>query len=142
MKKYAILIFLSIPIIFTGCYHAQITTGLEASNEVYQEAWATSLIGGLVPPDVVNAEQQCTNGVAKVETRLSFLNMVAQVVTFSIYSPMEITVTCASASADLGSENNMIELAKNSGEEVVKSTFEQAAKEAANSQLPVYVTFK
>lgn len=142
MKKYTLLLFLVVPFALTGCYHAQITTGLEASNEVYQEAWATSFIAGLVPPDIVNAEQQCTNGVAKVETRHSFLNMVAQMITFSLYSPMEITVTCASASADFGSENNMMELAKNSDEEVVKNTFEQAAKEAANSQLPVYVTFK
>jgi hypothetical protein len=142
MKKYTLLLLLFIPLTLSGCYHAQITTGLDASNEVYQQAWATSFIGGLVPPDIVNAEEQCSNGVAKVETRHSFLNMIAQMITFSLYSPMEITVTCASANADLNSESNTLELAKNSDETVVKSTFEQAAKAAASSQTPVYVTFK
>jgi len=142
MKKYTLLLLLFIPLTLSGCYHAQITTGLDASNEVYQQAWATSFIGGLVPPDIVNAEEQCSNGVAKVETRHSFLNMIAQMITFSLYSPMEITVTCASANADLNSESNTLELAKNSDETVVKSTFEQAAKAAASSQKPVYVTFK
>lgn len=142
MKKYTWLLLLFIPLTLTGCYHAQITTGLEASNEVYQQAWATSFIAGLVPPDIINAEQHCTNGVAKVETRHSFLNLVAQMITFSLYSPMEITVTCASASADMNIEGNTLELAKNSEEAVIKSTFEKAAEQAVDRQSPVYVTFK
>lgn len=142
MKKYTFLLFLFISFTLSGCYHAQITTGLEASNEVYQQAWATSFIAGLVPPDIVNAEQQCTNGVAKVETRHSFLNMVAQMVTFSLYSPMEITVTCASASADNYTTDEVIELAKNSAQEDVIDTFSKAAELSASKEQAVYVSFK
>lgn len=94
MKKY--LILLAFPLFLTGCYHAQITTGAQASTEVYKQEWASSFIAGLVPPNTVDVTEQCSNGVAKVETRHSFLNMLAQMITFSIYSPMEITVTCAS----------------------------------------------
>lgn len=140
MKKY--LILLLAPFFLTGCYHAQITTGLEASNEVYQQAWATSFIAGLVPPDVVNAEQHCSNGVAKVETRHSFLNMLAQFITFSLYSPMEITVTCATARADISPGNNILDLAKNSSEEVVRKTFTEAAELSSNTEKPVFVNFK
>jgi hypothetical protein len=142
MKKYILLIFLFTSLALSGCYHAQITTGLEASNEVYQEAWATSFIAGLVPPDIVNAEQQCTNGVAKVETRHSFLNMVAQMVTFSLYSPMEITVTCASASADNYGTDEVLELAKNSPDEDVINTFNTAAELSASKEKAVFVSFK
>jgi hypothetical protein len=142
MKKYTLLLFLVVPFALTGCYHAQITTGLEASNEVYQEAWATSFIGGLVPPSIVNAEQHCSNGVARVETRLSFLNMVATLVTFNLYSPMEITVTCASASADNYSGEEVIELAKNSAQEDVIETFNKAAELSASEEKAIYVSFK
>lgn len=140
MKKY--LFFIVIPLFLTGCYHAQITTGLPASNEVYQQAWASSFIAGLVPPSTVNAEQHCTNGVARVETRHSFLNLLAQFITFSLYSPMEITVTCASGSADIISGDNTIDLAKNSSEDLVRETFGKAAELSAKNEMPIYVNFK
>lgn len=142
MKKYALLLA-AIAFLFTGCYHAQITTGLQSSNEVYQKAWAASFIGGLVPPSIINAEQHCTNGVARVETRHSFLNMLAQFVTFSLYSPMEITVVCAAAPrADATIETQTIEVAKNSAPDVVIETFNEAVKRSAESNQPVYVSFK
>lgn len=140
MKKYLFLI--ALPLLFTGCYHAEITTGLPASNDVYQQAWAASFIGGLVPPSVTNAEQHCSNGVARVETRLSFLNMVAAMVTFNLYSPMEITVTCASASADNYTGEDTIELAKNSPQEDVISAFSKAVELSAKNGTAVYVNFK
>lgn len=142
MKKYIFLLLLFIPLTLTGCYHAQVTTGLPASNDVYQQAWATSFIGGLVPPSIVNAEQHCNNGVARVETRLSFLNMLATLITFNLYSPMEITVTCASSSADNYSAEDIIELAKNSAQEDVVNTFSKAAELSATNEKAVYVSFK
>ncbi len=141
--KRNVLLIIAIAFIFTGCYHTQVTTGLESSNEVYQKAWASSFIAGLVPPDIIHAEQHCANGVARVETRHSFLNMVAQFVTFSLYSPMEITVVCAAPTrADATTETQMIEVAKNSAPDVVIETFNEAAKRSAESKQPVYVSFK
>jgi hypothetical protein len=46
---------------------------------------------------VTDAASTCPNGVARVETQHSFLNVVAQMVTFSIYSPMTIIVQCAAS---------------------------------------------
>lgn len=141
MIKKTLLLF-ALAFLMSGCYHAQITTGLEASNEVYQEAWATGFIAGLVPPSVVNAEQHCTNGVAKVETRHSFLNMLAQFITFSLYSPMEITVTCAAAGADASVGNQSLELAKNSSEEEIQDAYNKAATLSSATEKPVYIQFK
>lgn len=141
MLKKSILLF-ALALMMSGCYHAQITTGLEASNEVYQEAWATGFIAGLVPPSIVNGEQHCSNGVAKVETRHSFLNMLAQFITFSLYSPMEITVTCASASADISEGNQSLELAQNSSKEIVQDTYNEAVSMSAKTAKPVYIQFK
>lgn len=38
---------------------------------------------------------RCPTGVAKVETQLSFVNMLVGFLTLSIYTPMDIRVTCA-----------------------------------------------
>ncbi len=91
-------IVLLLPLL-AGCYHAVVETGRQPSDVVIENKWASSFVHGLVPPDVVNVASQCPNGVARVETRLSFLNMLVTGLTFGIYSPMEITVTCAAGGA-------------------------------------------
>jgi len=49
----------------------------------------------LVPPSTVETQQKCPKGVSKVETQLSFPNMLVSFLTLSIYTPMDIKVTCA-----------------------------------------------
>ena len=44
----------------------------------------------------MDAEEECSSGVARVETQLSFLNKLSGVLTLGLYSPMHVTVTCAS----------------------------------------------
>ena len=78
----------------SACYHATIETGAAPSSQVIEKEWAASWIGGLVPPDPVETASKCPNGVSKIETQHSFLNMVANILTFGIYTPMTITVTC------------------------------------------------
>ncbi len=78
-----------------GCYHAIIETGLQPNGQVVTKPWANSFLDGLVPPPIVETASKCPNGVARVETQHSFLNEVATVITFGIYSPMTITVQCA-----------------------------------------------
>ena len=41
--------------------------------------------------------ERSPNGVAKVETQLSFANQLVYALTWGIYAPMEIVVTCAAA---------------------------------------------
>jgi len=141
MLKKSLFLF-ALALFMSGCYHAQITTGLEESSEVYQEAWATGFIAGLVPPDIVNAEQHCSNGVAKVETRHSFLNLIAQMITFSIYSPMEITVTCASGMGENIDQSKSIDLVRASTKEVKEKIYTEAVTIAAKTNKPVYINIK
>ena len=87
----------------TGCYHAVINTGRPESTDVITMKWANAFVYGLVPPAVTETASRCTNGVAKVETQHSFLNGLVAAITFGIYTPMQIDVTCAArgtASAD------------------------------------------
>jgi hypothetical protein len=78
-----------------GCYHATIDTGLTPSPQTVEKPWAASFIDGLVPPSTVETKAKCPNGAARVDTQLSFLNMVVGVITFGIFTPMDIKVTCA-----------------------------------------------
>jgi len=78
-----------------GCYHATIETGATPSTVVITKPWASGFVFGLVPPSTVETAAKCPNGPAKVETQISFLNGLVSFLTLSIYTPMQIDVTCA-----------------------------------------------
>ena len=110
----------------TGCYHAVIQTGRPESSDVISIKWANGFIYGLVPPPIVETAARCTNGVAKVETQHSFLNMLAQFVTFGLYTPMQIDVTCAARGTA-------------SAEPVIKVEKGMTAEQAMNAAVAVSV---
>ena len=86
---------LALAVLSQACYHATIDTGRAPGPVVIDEPWAKSFVYGLVPPDPVSTMQKCPNGVAKVETEHSFLNALVGGLTWGIFTPMHITVTCA-----------------------------------------------
>ncbi len=94
MKK--ILLLLGVALLLPGCYHATIETGRSPSPQTIEQKWAKGWIYGLVPPETVTTMERCSNGVARVETQLSFANQLVSFLTFGIFTPMEIVVTCAS----------------------------------------------
>jgi hypothetical protein len=80
-----------------GCYHATVETGATPSPEVIDKSFASGWIYGLVPPSTISTAAKCPNGPAKVETKLSFVNQLVSFLTLGIYTPMQITVTCAAS---------------------------------------------
>lgn len=128
----------------SGCYHARITTGLTPSTTVIDKPFASGWIYGLVPPSPVNAAQECPNGVAIVETELSFVNQLVSAITFGIYAPMHIKVTCASSSrASLDTQDvQTVNIQSNHSEADVIAAFDAAAKLAVDGQAPVLVHFE
>lgn len=129
----------------SGCYNAKVTTGAQPSAQTVENKWAHSFINGLVPPKVMNVAQECSSGVAMVETKLSFLNMVAAAVTLNIYTPMSVTVTCAAGSAVTPDDVRVVELDMSREAPDFESGMEQALSHAARTsrdeQQPVYVNF-
>lgn len=93
--KHRYLVWILPLVLFTGCYHARITMDAEPSAKVIDRPFASAWIYGLVPPKTVEAEKECERGVASVETRLSFVNQLVGALTFGIYTPMHIRITCA-----------------------------------------------
>ena len=82
-------------VLLTGaCYHATIETGLQPNGTKIQEKWAMSFAWGLVPPETVETASKCPDGVARVETKLSFMNGLVNFLTGGIVSPMSIEVEC------------------------------------------------
>jgi hypothetical protein len=79
----------------SGCYHITVTSGLAASPTVVDKPWQNSFVYGLVPPPEINVKDQCTNGVQKVETEVSFVNGLVGALTWSLFTPIHAKVTCA-----------------------------------------------
>ena len=79
----------------SGCYKAVVDTGLTPSAVEVEREWAHAWLGGLVPPSEFEVGEGCPNGVARVETELSFLNQIAAGITFGIYTPMTLRAICA-----------------------------------------------
>lgn len=124
----------------SACYHATVETGATPSTQVVSRSFAASWIGGLVPPSLTETTAKCPNGVAKVETQLSFVNMLVGVITLGIYTPMSVKATCAApAAAAAEKEVPRVEVsAAESSEAAVAIT--EAARAAAQGVGHFYLT--
>lgn len=82
--------------IMSGCYHVTVVTGLPESTTTIDEGFQMSFVQGLIPPSEIEADEEgCTEGVAKVRTWRSFVNMLIAGLSFSLVTPMSVSVTCA-----------------------------------------------
>lgn len=94
----AIALLLGSCLLFSGCLKTRIMTGKAASNQQAEITWAHGFVNGLVPP--INApldtEETCGDaGVSEVYFRQTFVQWLAQGLTFSLYAPQRFTATCA-----------------------------------------------
>ena len=114
-----------------GCYHVTVDTGLAPGYQT-KTIWAHSFIYGLVPPSVVEAKAQCGNGIARVESQLGFVHQLVGLLTFAIYTPMQITVTCAAPEeASNVNLSDILMVSQESSEEQILRTFNEAVDLAA-----------
>lgn len=141
--NHLIILLLTGLFIFSGCYHAQVTTGLQPSAQVYEDTMAHGFLFGLVPPSIVRAQDECSNGVARVETRISFINGLLSAITFNLYTPMHIKVTCASSSADIPADrSNMYTINREDSQEVISKTLSKATDKSIKDNEPFYLEMK
>ena len=127
-------------LVLSGCYHATIETGRTPSGQVVENEWAHGFVYGLVPPSTIETAEECENGVARVETQLSFLNQLASALTFGIYTPMTISVQCAAASTALNVP--ALSVAEGASTEQARAVVVRAAQLSAEVKEPVYVRFR
>ena len=92
-------------LVASGCYRVTVVaneTPVPAMAPSVDVPWAHSFVYGLVPPAVVTTAAKCPGGVQQVVTERSFLNGLVAVITYSLYTPIHITATCAGAGAAAG----------------------------------------
>ena len=82
-------------IALTGCYRVTVVTGAQPSATVIDKPFQHSFVYGLVPPAEINTREQCPNGLSKVVTEQSFINGLVGALTWSIYTPIHVNITCA-----------------------------------------------
>jgi len=116
-----------------GCFHATVETGATPSAVTVENRWASGWIFGLVPPSTISTAEQCTTGVARVETQLSFLNQLVGFLTIGIYTPMDIRVTCASE----GEAHAALNVPASATREAWNAALTEAASESAARREPV-----
>ena len=127
-------------LVLAACYHATIDTGLSPSPEMINQPWASGWVYGLVAPKPVETMSQCKNGVSKVETMHSFLNSLVGGLTFGIYTPMTIKVTCAaSGRASLPAGASELQLGANPSTQDVQDVLRRAIVQSVTSGAPVYI---
>ncbi len=144
MKKSIITGVLFIALVFSGCYNAKVITNQEPSAKTVENSFAHGFVFGLVGP-TVDVSEDCTNGVAKVETKLSFVNMLVSNLTFGLYTPMSVTVTCAAGNMSdnvESTDNRMMTLDENASQEEVQKTYQEAANEVMQNGDVVYIQHK
>jgi Bor protein len=125
-----------------ACYHATVDTGLTPSTVTVEKSFAPAWIDGLIPPSTVETASKCPNGAAKVETQLSFVNMLVGLITLSIFTPMDIKVTCAQARhASLPNTAPAIDVGANATAEQIRDAIGRAAEMSLRTGEPVYVEY-
>ena len=124
-----------------SCYHATIETAATPSTVVIEEPFASSWIFGLVPPKTVSTAAKCRGGVAKVETQQSFVNGLVGILTFGIYTPMSIRVTCAMPGAAAQATPASTPDSAAAANRVIEQ-IQAAAERAVEQGSPVYVELR
>jgi hypothetical protein len=122
-----------------GCYHAVVETGRTPNGTIVEDKWADSFLEGLVPPDAINTAEQCPNGVAKVETRHSFTNLLVGVLTWGVYTPMHITVHCASAGEADSAADRRVAVGAGADSRAVGTAIARAAILSDRTDAPAFV---
>lgn len=130
-------------VLLAGCYHATVETGLPAGTTGVHQDWVSTWFFGLVPATPIDVSKQCPNGVAKVETQHSFLNMLVSGFTAIVWDPIQVDVTCASSNkmGALPADAAVMTVHAGATADEMKAAFQAAADRSAREGVPVYVLF-
>lgn len=101
MKSRQLLALAGLVVVLSACFQQVVNTGRPAGATTVDQKWVSTWIFGLVEAKPIDVRAQCPQGVARVRTGQSFLNGLAGGLTLGIWTPQEVSITCASGSASL-----------------------------------------
>ena len=82
-----------------GCFNVTYSNPRLPPNGVVVEGTNRFFVAALVGDERVPVYQMCPQGVSKIESGLSIVDLVLTVVTFAIYDPRSYVVHCGGAPA-------------------------------------------
>jgi hypothetical protein len=126
---------------FSGCYHQVIQTGRTAGSTVVDKPMVATWLWGLVPAKELDVRSQCPSGVAVIETEATFMNGLLAVVTFGIFTPRHVKVTCASGAAALPTNAHTITIAADASAEDRAEVLRAAMQRSLDLNAPVVLRF-
>ncbi len=140
MRKLALPCLIVFGLLFSGCYGAKVTTGLEEGSKTVTKRH-TGFINGLVMQGMpVSGKNQCPNGVAAVKTELTFMDGIFANLTGGLYSPMTVSVTCAAGSmSSLSAPDIDFTVPDDAPDAEVEATLTTAAEQSADRNESVHV---
>lgn len=127
---------------FTACYHQIVNTGQPAGPTTIHKEWVSTWFWGLVAADPIDVSKECPSGLAVVETQMSFMNALGTIVTIGIWSPRDVTVTCASRAADLPRDAKQFAIAPTATLEERTAIVNDAVATSAALGAPVVLRFE
>ncbi len=81
-----------------GCFHVRYVTDVAPAPSASSERWHHDFVFGLVEAsDPVPLDAICPAGYAVVESEMTFVNGLVQLVTGALYDPQSVTVICSAA---------------------------------------------
>ena len=101
-RRAALAAVAAVAVLASGCYRQVVQTGRTPSATVIHRPWTHTFAWGLVPAKPIDVTAECPSGIATVVTEQSFLNGVAMVLTLGIWTPRNVTISCATGSAMRG----------------------------------------
>jgi hypothetical protein len=139
MKAGRLFALAAVCLLASGCYRQVVNTGRAPSPTVISKPWTATWAWGLVAAAPIDVTQQCPGGIATVTTQLTVPNWLASAVTFGIYSPRSVTVTCAQGNASLGLRE--LHVARNAPLSERHAAFTEAMEISERTSEPVAIRF-
>ena len=136
--RYSGSLAVALGLTLSGCFHQVVQTGRTPGTTVVKKPWTATWLWGIVPAKPIDVTRDCPSGIATVETKQTFMNGLVGAVTLGIFTPRDVTVTCASGTAR-GSGMKEFIVAREASQDEKARVLADAIEESARSQQPVLV---
>jgi Bor protein len=139
--KHSTSMALALGLVLSGCFHQVVQTGRTPGPTVVKKPWTATWLWGIVPATPIDVTRDCPGGIATVETKQTFMNGLVGVLTLGIFTPRDVTVTCASGTAR-GSGMKEFIVARDASQDERLQVMADAIAESARSMQPVLVSIQ
>lgn len=137
--KHSASIAVALGLVLSGCFHQVVQTGRTPGPTVVKKPWTATWLWGIVPATPIDVTGDCPGGIATVETKQTFMNGLVGALTLGIFTPRDVTVTCASGTARMSGMKEFI-VARDASQAEKAEVIAGAIAESSRSGQPVLVS--